>query len=68
MRRPAAVLLLWVLVLVATSPFVLVLRVGTSTDSVLGRHGADWSYRQQSIERFGGDEMLAVALSDGHHV
>ena len=41
---------------------VLHLDVDTSTNSILDRHGEGWKTYQESLARFGGDEMITVAL------
>ena len=61
-RRPVGAVLVWVLGLVSTVPMVLALEISTSTDSVLERGGPEWAFYQESIRRFGGDEVLVVAV------
>lgn len=39
------------------------LRIETSTDSVLDRSNPDWRFYQESLQRFGGDEVVVVALN-----
>jgi predicted RND superfamily exporter protein len=36
--------------------------VDTSTDSVLDRSSVDWRFYQASLERFGGDEVVVIAV------
>lgn len=57
-----AVLVCWAMLLLVISPFVLNLEISTSTDSVLNRGTPSWSFYQSSLARFGGDEVLVVAL------
>jgi predicted RND superfamily exporter protein len=60
--HPVAVLLVWLLLGVLATPWVLRLEVETSTNSVLDRSGADWAYYEAAQERFGGDEVLTLLL------
>lgn len=62
LRRPRATLLGWLLGLLLIAPGLAGLRVDTSTDSVLDREGPEWNFYQQSQLRFGGDELIVVAL------
>jgi predicted RND superfamily exporter protein len=39
------------------------LEIDTSTDSVLDRSGPEWQVYQDSQERFGGDELIVVAIT-----
>jgi predicted RND superfamily exporter protein len=52
----------WGLLLLLCLPGLARLRVDTSTDSVLDRSDPAWAFYQESQERFGGDEILVVAL------
>lgn len=60
--RPHRTLLAWALVLVVAGIGIARLRVDTTTDSVLDRSSEAWSYYQSSQARFGGDEIVVVAL------
>jgi hypothetical protein len=62
LRNPGAVLLFWGLMLLAALPGVTRLQVDTSTDSVLDRRHPDWQRYQDSQRRFGGDELIVIAL------
>jgi len=62
LERPRLVLALWVLLLAAATPGLRDLHVETSTDNVLDRRGPAWSLYQKSLETFGGDETLVVAI------
>lgn len=62
LRSPGAVLAVWALVVAASVPALLRLRVDTSTDSVLDRSDPAWSFYEYSQDLFGGDETLVVAL------
>ncbi len=63
MRRPGVTIVSWLLALLALSPGLAHLRVDTSTDSVLDRDGVEWAAYQESQARFGGDELVVVALT-----
>lgn len=60
--RPGLVVVTWVLVLAAAALGLQNLRVDTTTDSVLDRSDAAWEFYQQTVQRFGGDEVLVVAI------
>jgi predicted RND superfamily exporter protein len=62
-RHPGRVLAVWLLVCVAAVPGITRLRVDTSTDSVLDRRHPAWQIYQASQDRFGGDEIIVVALT-----
>ena len=62
LRRPRAVLLVWVAISITATAGVSRLAIETSTDSVLDRASSDWHYYQASQERFGGDEILTILL------
>jgi len=62
LRHPRTVLAVWVSVLVLAWGGVRLLRVDTSTDSVLDRTSPSWSFYQESLRRFGGDEVIVVAF------
>lgn len=60
--HPKLTLLLWLGLSLATTPFVMALRVDTSTDSVLAREDPEWQRYQESQDLFGGDEIIVIAL------
>jgi predicted RND superfamily exporter protein len=62
LRSPGIVFALWALVLAASVPGLMRVRVDTSTDSVLDRGHPAWTFYEYSQELFGGDETLVVAL------
>jgi len=62
LQRPVATIVGWLLALVLIAPGLLELRVDTSTDSVLDRDGREWTIYQESQDRFGGDELIVVAI------
>ncbi|MCS5638713.1 MAG: hypothetical protein NZ990_19565, partial [Myxococcota bacterium] len=61
-RRPKAVLLSWLVLAALAIPGLMNLQVDTSTDSVLDRKHPAWQVYQASLEDFGGDEIIVVAL------
>ena len=61
--NPKIVLCIWVALVFIFLPGTLNLRVDTSTDSVLDRGSEEWSYYESSQDRFGGDEIVVVAIS-----
>ena len=61
-RRPKAVLLSWLALAALAIPGLMNLQVDTSTDSVLDRKHPAWQVYQASLEDFGGDEIIVVAL------
>ena len=61
-RRPVTVLLAWFVLAALAIPGLLNLQVDTSTDSVLDRRHPAWQVYQASLEDFGGDEIIVVAL------
>jgi predicted RND superfamily exporter protein len=60
--RPRAVLAAWGLLLVAAALGIGRLPVKTATESVLERGDESWQFYQESLARFGGDELIAVAI------
>jgi predicted RND superfamily exporter protein len=62
LRSPGIVFAVWALLLAATVPGLLRVRVDTSTDSVLDRSDPAWNFYEHSQDLFGGDEILVVAL------
>ena len=61
-RRPHVTLLIWAFAAALATPGVLLVKIETSTDSVLDRHSEAWSYYRQSQRRFGGDEILTLLI------
>jgi predicted RND superfamily exporter protein len=62
LRWPSAVVVAWGVALVVASIGVARLQIDTSTDSFLDRRTPAWTIYQRSLETFGGDETLVVAL------
>jgi len=63
LRHPRAVLCVWLGLAALASAGVLRIEVETSTDTVLDRRDPAWSFYRGSVERFGGDEIVVIALS-----
>lgn len=61
-QYPARVLVGWVLVALLAAAGIAQLRVDTTTSSFLDRLHPDWDVYLESIEQFGGDEFIAIAL------
>lgn len=61
--RPKAMLTCWALLLLLAIPGILQLRIDTSTDNVLDRTTTQWTNYQESLDLFGGDELLVVVLA-----
>ena len=61
-RAPRVVLLVWSAVCVLALPGLLGLTVEVSAQSVLDRSGPPWARYQQSLDVFGGDEVIVVAV------
>jgi len=61
--RPGAVLLAWALVAAAAGLGVVRLQLETTPSSFLDRLSPEWSFYQESLDRFGGDEVVVVALA-----
>ena len=61
-RAPRVVLLVWGAVCVLALPGLLGLTVEVSAQSVLDRSGPPWARYQQSLDVFGGDEVIVVAV------
>ncbi len=61
-QHPARVIAVWLLLLAVAGSGVARLRIDTTTDSVLDRGDPAWGYYQKSLETFGGDEVVTVAL------
>ena len=62
-RRPFPTLVAWFLFLVACGFGIRLVEVDTSTNSVLDRSDpVAWPFYQKSLELFGGDEVVVVAL------
>jgi predicted RND superfamily exporter protein len=62
-RHPKRVLGLWGVVALVASSFILQLEIETSGDSVLHRASPEWDFYQRSLDLFGGDEVIVVALA-----
>ncbi len=62
LRRPRATLALWLALCAAASAGIARLEFDPTTESILHQQGPAWSFYQSSVERFGGDEILVVAL------
>jgi predicted RND superfamily exporter protein len=61
-RWPRRVVAVWAALLLVTAPGLLELRFETTASSLLNRVGPDWERYQQSIDEFGGDEVIVVAV------
>ena len=62
-RRPRATLLLWLISMGLSGIGVSLLKIDTSTDSVLDRSDPTaWPFYQRSLRTFGGDEVVVVAI------
>lgn len=62
LRHPRKVLLVWIGILSLAGLGVLRVQVDTTTDSVLDTGGPEWAFYLSSQARFGGDEIVVVAL------
>lgn len=62
LERPRSVLLAWALICLSATWGVLRLDVETSVDSVLDRTGSEWELYQDSLDRFGGDEIITILV------
>lgn len=62
LRHPLGVFAAWLLLAAVALPGVMRLHVDTSTKSVLQHGDEAWDYYQRSLELFGGDEVVVVAL------
>jgi len=60
--HPRVTLLVWMCVAVVATPGVMLIKIETSTDSVLDQHSEAWSYYRSSQRRFGGDEILTILI------
>ena len=61
--RPRAILAGWFALLLLSIPGALQLSIDTSTDNVLDRTTPQWAAYQESLDLFGGDELLVVAMA-----
>jgi predicted RND superfamily exporter protein len=62
-HRPRLVIGIWLAMALVAIPGLQRLRVDTSTDSVLDRRDPAWQTYQHSQDLFGGDELIAIALT-----
>lgn len=60
--RPRAVLAFWAAVCIACAPALLRIKIEASAESVLDKAAPAWGTYQRSLELFGGDEIVVVAL------
>ncbi len=60
--RPRAVIGAWLLLAGLAAPGVLRIQIETSTDTVLDRRDPAWAFYRSSVERFGSDEIVVIAL------
>lgn len=58
-----ATLAVWALFLVVASVGLSQVRIETSTDSILDRASESWSFYRGSVDSFGGDELVVVAVT-----
>ena len=63
MRHPGRVFGFWLAVAAIALLGAAQLRIETSTDSVLDRTHPDWQRYRESVELFGGDEVVVVAIT-----
>ncbi|MGH0036450.1 MAG: efflux RND transporter permease subunit [Myxococcota bacterium] len=61
-ESPRLVACLWLLAAVVAIPGVLLVRLETNASSLLNRSDEAWRFYQQSMELFGGDEIVVVAF------
>jgi predicted RND superfamily exporter protein len=61
-RRPLWMFGIWGLVLVSALGGLTRLRVETSGESILDRSSDRWAFYQQSLDRFGNDEVIVAAI------
>ncbi len=62
LRRPLVAIFFWLAWIALTGIGLAGLEIDTSTASFLDREAPAWQVYQRSIETFGGDEFIAVAL------
>ena len=60
---PVAWLSFWLAAIFACAAAGLNVSVDTSTDAILDRDAEPWRFYEESLEYFGGDELLVVAIS-----
>jgi len=60
--HPLRTLLVWAAILLVTGVGIASLEIDSTTDSVLDREDPAWDFYQASQARFGGDEIIVVAL------
>ena len=62
LRRPRAVFMAWGVLALLGGIGMLRLEIDTTTSSFLDRAGPPWQRYQQSLQRYGGDEFVTIAL------
>lgn len=62
LRHPIRAYAAWGVLSAIALVAALDLKIETSTDSVLAREGRSWGVYRESVARFGGDEVVVVAL------
>ena len=62
LERPGATLAAWLAVSLVAGLGVARLQVDTNVQNVLDRRDPSWAFYERSLERFGGDEIVVVAL------
>ena len=61
-EQPRFALLGWFIAICMATAGLTVLDFDTTTESVLDRNDPAWSFYQESLRRFGGDQVLVVAV------
>lgn len=61
---PRSVFAIWAVVCVASIPAVLEVSIETSTESVLDKRSEAWTFYQRSLDLFGGDEIVVLAVEN----
>ncbi len=61
-EQPRFALLGWFIAICVATAGLTVLDFDTTTESVLDRNDPAWSFYQESLRRFGGDQVLVVAV------
>jgi hypothetical protein len=57
------VIAIWAAAVIVSLPGLSRLEIETSTDSVLDRTGQEWRFYQETIDRFGSDEIVVIGRS-----